>query len=766
MLTLLLAGVAVAALAVLLERRLGNAAAWLLALWPASLFTLAIAELPAVSAGATRVEKTAWVPSLGIELVLVLDGLSLLFVLLVTGLGALVTVYAGSYLGEQPLRGRFLAILLAFMTSMLGLVLAGDVITLFVFWEGTSVTSYLLIGFDNDRESARRSALQALLVTGGGGLALLAGFLLLGHVVGSYEIAVAQNAGDAVRESPFYLAILGLVLVGAFTKSAQFPFHFWLPNAMAGPTPVSAYLHSATMVKAGVYLLARMDMVLGGTLAWVYVVAGVGAVTMLAGAVGSVLETDLKRVLAQSTIAALGTLVALIGLSFDASIKAMVVFLIVHALYKGALFMVAGSVDHEAGSRDATVLGNLRRHMPLTAVAATLAGLSMAGLPPLFGFVGKELTYKAKLGLTGFDTVLPFVAVVANALTIVAAAIIVVGPFFTRRHQPAKLPHEAPPGMWLGPLILSSAGLMFGLWPSLVKGLVGRAVEGVLGHPMPIKLALWYGAGPALYLSIVTVALGVIAYVGWRRCVPTLSAARGVLARGFERTYDVALSGTLALADRVSSNLMRGGVGRHLAWILGTAMLLTGWGAWRSGGWQLAGDLEISWITASLSLAIVVSVAAVLVTRSRFVALLSLGGVGTALALVFLVAGAIDLAITQLLVETVFLVAAVLLLRRLPRASARTPARRRALSALLAVLSGTVVTLLLLGVTGLPFDGSVAQYFADQSVPGGYGRNIVNVILVDFRAIDTLGEITVVAIAALGLTVLLSRARSVKEASS
>jgi multicomponent Na+:H+ antiporter subunit A len=765
MLTLLLGGVAVAALSALLERRLGDAAAWLLALWPASLFVLATAQLPAITAGATMVERTVWVPSLGIDLVLVLDGLSLLFVLLITGLGVLVTIYAGSYLGKHPLRGRFLGILLVFMTSMLGLVLAGDVITLFVFWEGTSIASYLLIGFDHERESARRSALQALLVTGGGGLALLGGFLLLGQVVGSYEIAAAQDAGDAVRESPFYLAILGLVLLGAFTKSAQVPFHFWLPNAMAGPTPVSAYLHSATMVKAGVYLLARMDMALGGTLAWVYVVAGVGAITMLVGAVGSVLETDLKRVLAQSTIAALGTLVALIGLSFDASIKAMVVFLVVHALYKGALFMVTGSVDHEAGSRDATVLGNLRRSMPLTAVAAILAGLSMAGLPPLFGFVGKELAYKAKLGMPGFDTVLPAVAVATNALTIAAAAIIVVGPFFARRSQLAKPPHEAPPGMRLGPLVLAGAGLVLGLWPSLIKGLVGRAVESVLGHEMPIKLALWYGVGPALYLSIGTVVLGVIAYVGWRRLVPTLTAARGILTRDFERTYDVALTGTLVLAGRVSSTLMRGGVGRHLAWILGAAMLLTGWAGWRSGGWRLASDFEISWATASLSLAIVVSVAAVLATRSRLVALLSLGGVGTALALVFLVAGAIDLAITQLLVETVFLVAAVLLLRRLPRTKARVPARHRVLAASLAALSGTGVALLLLGVVAVPFDGTVAQYFADQSVPAGYGRNIVNVILVDFRAIDTLGEITVVAIAALGLTLLLSRSRSAKEAS-
>jgi multicomponent Na+:H+ antiporter subunit A len=486
---------------------------------------------------------------------------------------------------------------------------------------------------------------------------------------------------------------------------------------------------------------------------------------MLVGAVGSVLETDLKRVLAQSTIAALGTLVALIGLSFDASIKAAIVFLVVHALYKGALFMVTGSVDHEAGSRDVTVLGELRRHMPVTATAATLAGLSMAGLPPLFGFVGKELAYKAKLGLPGFDVALPLVAVTANALTIAAAAIIVVGPFFGRRHRLSKVPHEAPGGMWLGPLVLSVGGLVLGLWPSLAKGLVGSAVGDVLGRELPIKLALWYGAGPALYLSICTVLLGVIAYAYWRLSTHGIPGLGGILTRGFERVYDLTLSTSLALAARVSSALTSGGVHRHLAFILGTAVLLVGWAAWRASGWRVASSFELSWMAASLALTIAVSVAAVLVTRSRLVALLSLGGVGTALALVFLVAGAIDLAITQLLVETVFLVAAVLLLRRLPRSTAKVPAGRRVLAATLAVLAGTAVTFLLLGVTALLFDPSVSQYLADTSVPSGYGRNVVNVILVDFRAIDTLGEITVVAIAALGLTVLLSRFRPPKEAS-
>ncbi len=764
MFTLLFVGLAIALAAPALHRLLGPRSAWCLAAWPALLFGLAVSQLASVAQGASLVERFEWAPSLNVGSVLVLDGLSLLFVLLVTGLGALVTIYAGGYLANHPAQGRFLGLLTAFSTSMLGLVLAGDFVTLFLFWEATSLCSYLLIGFEHQKAEARRSAQQALLVTGLGGLALLAGFLLLGQTVGSYELAAASRAAPAVAQSPLYLPILGLIAVAAFTKSAQVPFHFWLPNAMAGPTPVSAYLHSATMVKAGIYLLARMDPVLGGTDAWVGLLVGAGALTMLVGAVGAVLEKDLKRVLAQSTLAALGTMTALIGLSFDASIKAALVFLIVHALYKGALFMVVGNVDHGAGTRRVEQLGGLARKMPITAAAATLAGLSMAGLPPLFGFVGKELTYKAKLGWTGVEVVLPLIAVVTNGLTIAAAAILVLRPFYGRLREGRTTPHELPLAWWLGPSILAASGLVLGLVPGSARGLIGRAVQDVLGHSAPIHLASWYGLGPALYLSVGSLVFGVAVYALWqirlrRSQGRSWRASPPRRASPFDNAYDSLVAGMLTAANWVTSHVSGGKLSRDLAWIFATATALVGAALLVELPVLPSGDWMPSWTTGALSLAVLSALVVVVRSRTRLVGLLALGGVGIGLSMLFLVAGGIDVAITQLLVETVFLISALLLFRHLPRRLSRVRPARRLGAAALASLSGVLITLLVLGVLEVPFDGRVAEALSQRSVPEGFGRNIVNVILVDFRALDTLGEITVVAIAALGLTVLLKRSR-------
>ena len=757
MLNALLLSLLWALTAPLLVRWTGRAAGWVLALGPAALFAWFVAFAGPVRAGGVVREATAWVPTLGVKASFVLDGLSLLFALLVTGLGAIIVVYAGRYLEGHRDAGRFFLTLLAFMTAMLGVVLADNLILLFVFWEATSLCSYLLVGFKHEKEDARASALQALLVTGSGGLALLLGLILLGLAGGSFELSVLVERGAEVRAHALYLPAFLLIALGAFTKSAQVPFHFWLPNAMAAPTPVSAYLHSATMVKAGVYLLARMDPVLGGTGPWVWTLTAVGAATMLVGAVGALRHTDLKKVLAYSTITALGTLVVLLGLSDGPSIKAAIVFLLVHALYKSALFLVAGAVEHGTGTRDLTRLGGLRRVMPFTALAAVLAGLSMAGLPPLFGFVGKELAYKAKLGVENLGWLLPAIAVAANALTVAAAGLLVARPFFGRRGRGVeRTAHEVPAALWGGPVLIGTAGLLLGVVPGLLYGLVTTAVDAVAGEPVEITLALWYGVNTALYLSVLTVLLGGLAYRFWPSIQKGLQAAAERLPFGPAQAYGHGLDGlfrgaawqTRFFEDRSLCTSLAATLGVLVALVGGTMLLKTA---------VLPAGLLLDVQAHEALLVGLVAGAALVAARapSLLLSLTSLGVAGLGLALLFVVVGAPDLAMTQFLVEILTVVIILAVLQAVPGRCAAGARRPRWRGAAVALGMGTTVTLLLLALLRLPLDPTVSQYYLTESVPGGFGRNVVNVILVDFRALDTLGEIAVLAVAALGAFALL-----------
>lgn len=751
-----LSGFIVALIAPAASRRLGNTAGWIIAILPIVLTVYFAAQLPLA-----MIEPLAfslpWVPELGLAFSFRADGLGLLFALLISGIGALVTIYAGGYLRGNPNLGRFYAWLLVFMASMLGVVLADNLIVLFVFWELTSLSSYILIGFEHERESARAAALQAMLVTGAGGLAMLAGLLLLGQVVGSLELSVLLTQGDALRASPLYAAALLLVLLGAFAKSAQFPFHFWLPNAMQAPTPVSAYLHSATMVKAGVYLLARLNPALGGTDLWLYAVGGSGALTMFLGGYLALTQTDLKRLLAYSTVSVLGTLTLLIGLGTSLALKAMVVFLLGHALYKGALFLVAGAVDHETGAREVTQLGGLARAMPITASVAALAALSMAGLPPLFGFIAKELVYEVGLEINVW---LAGAIVAAAMFGVFVAGAVVVGTFFGKKIETPKHPHEAPPSMWLGPVVLAGLSLLIGIFPELVSAmLVSPAVSATLGKETAVKLALWHGINPAFLLSIATVLAGTGLYAVR---VPVRKLSARLTLSGAEKTYALALDGLNALARGQTRILQSGYLRFYLMTIVLTTVGVT--------GVALFGRYGLNWLNEfnwnglwddvrfyELGLALLVLLAAIVaaLSPSRLGAVAALGVVGYGVALIFLLFGAPDLAMTQFTIESLTVVLFVLVFYHLPRFTRTSPHRERFRDLVIASLAGGMMTMLVLLASNVQLHPSIADYFVENALPLAHGRNIVNVILVDFRGLDTLGEITVLGIAGIGVYALL-----------
>jgi multicomponent Na+:H+ antiporter subunit A len=754
-----LSGFVLAAAAPGVHRLAGRATGWVLALLPLALAGYFASHLGAVAAGEAVRTSLDWVPSLGVNLSFTLDGLSLLFALLITGVGALVLVYAGGYLAGHPELGRLYAFLLLFMASMLGLVLSDNVLALFVFWELTSISSYLLIGFDHERREARAAALQALLVTSGGGLALLAGLLLLGHAGGSLELSTLLTRGEQLRAHPLYVPVLVLILAGAFTKSAQFPFHFWLPGAMEAPTPVSAYLHSATMVKAGVYLLARLSPALGGTDAWVGVVSAVGGTTMLLGAWMALVQSDLKRVLAYSTVGALGTLTLLLGLGGPLAVPAAVAYLLAHALYKGALFLVAGALDHETGTRDADRLGGLRRAMPLTAAAAAVAALSMAGLPPLFGFVAKELSYEAALHAPAAAWVTA-AALIANVALVAVAPVVGLRPFLGKTVPTPRAAHEAPPSLLLGPVVLAGLGFAFGLWPGAgAESLVSAASTAALGAPAGARLALWHGPTPALALSAVTLAAGAAVYAGRGRLRRAASRCAGAARWGPAGWYELALEGLEGTAVGLTRVLQSGYLRYYVMITVAATAGLAGYALAGRGPLAVAvnwSDLQIH--EAGLAALILLAALAAVLLKSRLAAIAALGVVGYGVALTFVMFGAPDLAMTQFLVETLTVILFVLVFYHLPqqRTVSETVARWR--DAALAVAVGAVMTVLVL--VGTPENyPSISGYFVENSVPRGHGRNVVNVILVDFRGFDTLGEITVLGVAAVGVYALLKLRR-------
>lgn len=726
------------------------------ALVAAAVAVLALTLAPDVLRGAPLLWTWDWAPSMGVSLGFMLDGLSLVYVLLISGIGAAVFLYSVGYMGGHPRFGRFVLYLFLFMVSMLGLVLARDLITLFVFWELTGVMSWLLIGFDHENPRARRNALQALLVTAAGALALLAGFILIGHTAGTVDLAVLLD-GDGLQSVAGYGVILTLVLLGAFTKSAQFPFHLWLPNAMAAPTPVSAYLHSATMVKAGVYLLARMHPVLGGTDAWSVTLTGAGLVTMVMASVLALRQTDLKQALAYTTLMALGVITLMLAGNSSYALTAAMLFLIVHALYKAALFMVVGAIDHATGTREIAQLGGLRRAMPLTALAAAGAGLSMAGLPPFIGWIGKEILYSGGLTLSPAGLVVAGL-VLSNALILAVAGTTAWRPFAGRsvRHHTA---HEAPWPMLVGPLLLAALGLVFGLFavPAL-QPVLAASVMGSLQSPSMAEPHLWAGVNLPLGLGLTTLALG-IAILARADAVRARLVRLTDLGPGFDRGWDRLLDGLRWLAAAQTRLIQTGRLSDYLAATfavtlagLGVTLLLK-----RPPLMDSAAGPAMPWLIGAIAIC-----GAFLALRatSRIAAIGGVGTVGVSVALIFVWFGAPDVAITQLLVETLSVVLFTLAALRLPSLQDRRPRARRAVHAVLSGGLGLCLTATVLAVAATPLDRRITTYFEENAYLLAHGRNIVNVVLVDFRAIDTFGEISVVLLASIGAAALLTRRRT------
>jgi multicomponent Na+:H+ antiporter subunit A len=722
----------------------------LLAAWPAILAVVLSIELRSALSAGSRLIELSWAPSLGLSLSFNLDALGLLFALLITSIGALVVLYASRYLEGHSQAGRFHASLFAFMGAMLGVALSDNILALFVFWELTGFTSFLLIGFEHERDDARTAALQALIVTGGGGLALLAAGVLLFDVSGSASLSAMASSRGSVVGHPFYAAITTLVLLAAFTKSAQVPFHFWLPNAMAAPTPVSAYLHSATMVKAGVYLLARMTPILGATTFWTTVVAGAGAVTMVVGAYRSVQETDLKRILAYSTLSALGVLTMLLGVGTAEAVAAALVYLVAHACYKGALFLIAGVIDHETGTRDITMLTGLGRTMPIAAVAGAAAALSMAGVPLTIGFVGKDAAYDALLNGGAWSAWLLILMVLSSVLLGLAGLLAGVLPF--RGPTAGEAAPEAAWPLWLPPLTLAAAGILAGLVPSILNAPLAAAAAVVLNTPSGLSLAVWHGLSPALMLSALTLAGIAVAYI----------AREGIRSRawrpahGTEQLYTGALRTLNTISGVIAPRLHSGSLRSYLMVIVMTSIVVGGAAlvtAPRFGA--IAPRMDVRPHELLIVVVIVAAAIAATFARSTMAAVLSLGVVGYGVATTFLMFGAPDLAMTQFSVETLTVFIYVLVFRHFRNLGALSPRLVRYRDAVIAAGIGTLIGGLVLMISTTETPTRLRDYFAEFGPTLGHGRNIVNVILVDFRAFDTLAEITVLATAAIGVRALL-----------
>ncbi|MFN4276361.1 MAG: monovalent cation/H+ antiporter subunit A [Ferrovibrio sp.] len=725
-------------------------------------FVLLMVEAPAVLRGEVIQVSYDWLPALGLNVTFFLDGLGLLFAGLILGIGLLIITYARYYLSKDDPMGRFYVFLLLFQGAMVGIVLSNNILLLLIFWELTSLSSFLLIGYWKHLPEGRQGARMALAVTGAGGLSMIAGMLILGDIAGSYDLTVILTQGEAIRQSPLYLPALILILGGCFTKSAQFPFHFWLPHAMAAPTPVSAYLHSATMVKAGIFLLARMWPALAGTEAWFYLVATAGLVTMVLGAWIALFRDDLKSLLAFSTVSHLGLVTMLFGFGTPMAAVAGVFHIINHATFKAALFMSAGIVDHETGTRDVRRLGGLAALMPITATLATLAAASMAGIPLLNGFLSKEMMLEEAAHTVWFGQswLVPLLATLGAVFSVAYSFRYILHVFFgpTRNDYPNH-PHDPPVGMWLPPALLVVLVVLIGLFPAVIAGpLVAATAGAVTGGALPdYHLALWHGFTPALGMSAVAVVAGLL--VLWRYERATLVWLRLPRPEA-KRIFDRLFAALTALCGTVVDGLHNGSLQRYIVAML-LAILAVGFTTYFSGS-HVAGLRDLLPISpvavAGWALLLGACIALPLLHRRRLLALVLTSVIGLVVSLGFIYLSAPDLALTQISVEVVTTILLLLALNLLPKETpVESSTGRRLRDAMLAVLAGLGIGGIVWAVMTRDFT-TISDYHLAQSYPGGGGTNVVNVILVDFRGFDTFGEIIVLGIAGLAIFALLDGA--------
>ena len=713
-------------------------------------------HLPAVMAGELVTARLDWIPLLGLNVTLMLDGLGFFFAMLILGIGLLIIAYARFYLSREDNMGEFFTYLLLFQGAMVGIVLSDNILLLLVFWELTSLSSFLLIGYWKHLPEGRQGARMALTVTGMGGLAMIGGMLLLGQIVGSYDLSVILQNRDLIQASPMYLPALILILLGCFTKSAQFPFHFWLPHAMSAPTPVSAYLHSATMVKAGIFLMARMWPVLSGTPEWFMIVTTAGLITMVLGAVIALFKHDLKSLLAFSTVSHLGLITMLLGTGTAFGAMAAMFHILNHATFKAALFMSAGIIDHEAHTRDIRRLGGLRHLMPVTFVIASLAALSMAGIPLLNGFLSKEMMLEeaTHTALFGMPLLVPVMATIGSLFSAAYCFRFISHTFLgPQRDDYPATPHDPPVGLWLPPAILVVLVVAIGVAPFLAEPFIKVVTASVLGDAAELPKAyikIWHGLVPALYMSMIAVVGGLLMLLIFK---PALGVWDKAARPEAKHIFDAVIASAVSLARRIIAPLHDGAFTRYAA-IMAVTVVAVGYHAWATGtvgaptrSVQPANFVQIAgWL-----MLVAATCGLVVLHRNRLLSLILIGIVGLVVSVGFVFFSAPDLAMTQLTVEVVTIILLLLALNFLPN---HTPVES---SVLRRVRDGTVAVAAGLGAAALSYHyllrdtvaPSISDFHLANSYKGGGGTNVVNVILVDFRGFDTYGEIIVLGIAAL-----------------
>lgn len=716
-----------------------------------------LSKIPVVAAGENVYQHYNWVPTLGLNLSFRLDGLSLMFSLLITLIGTLIFIYTSSYLKGHPHLDRFYGYLSLFMASMLGLVLSDNILLLFIFWELTSLSSFFLIGFHNAEAGSRKSAMKALCITGFGGFFLLVGLIITGRIADTYIIHELIASADIIQNHRSYPLILGLLFMGAFTKSAQFPFHFWLPDAMKAPTPVSAYLHSATMVKAGIFLLLRFTPILGGSSFWTWPLMIVGGLTMVFGGVIALVRSDLKALLAYSTISVLGMLTFLIGLGTREALIAACVFIIVHALYKATLFLTTGIIDHETGTRQLHVLSGLRKVMFPVFIAGLLAAMSSAGVPLFFGFIGKDLIYEATLHAPqNMALYLTILAVLTNTCLVAAGFMAGLRPFTGK--LPAQfghvhLPHVA---MWTPPLILAFFGLVFGLMSGIIGDyLVSPALSSLSIQTDKVEFKIWHGFNLVLILSLITLFIGTVLYYISRHF------DNYVIKSSRRRVYSAQIffDGVWRLFRRISSaftEFMHNGFLRsYVVKIIVFAELLLLYHIF------IAGPLYIDYskltpVTIYEAMNVILLIVALFLivrTSSRLTAVVGMSIVGFTICLIYVFSGAPDLAMTQFTIDTLTVVLFAFVLFNLP-SFLRFPTKNKKVivrDAVISLLFGGMLSVIAIRVLQIPTNKEVSEFYGEFAYTLAKGKNVVNVILVDFRGIDTMFEIVVLGIAALGV---------------